>query len=551
MPSSTSKKVADLIIECLENEGVEYIFGLPGEENIDVIEALTHSKIRFILTRHEQGASFMADIYGRLTRKAGVCLATLGPGAINLLLGTADANLDSSPLVALAAQASTNRLSKESHQIVDLVALFKPVTKWSSVIRLSDVTPEVIRKAFKLAQTDKTGATAVIIPEDIATEKTSVQPLVAMQPKPTMPNAKQIKRAADIINQAKNPIILAGHGICRYGVSRALTHFAESCHIPVATTFMAKGVISDANLLAIGTIGFMRHDYTNFGFDKADVVIAIGYDLVEYDPKHWNPHQDKKIIHVHGTPAEVDSAYSINVGIQGDITVSLEMLTKAISPRKEIMSEVSLVRDFIQKEMENHAQDQSFPLKPQKIVSDLRAALSETDVVLCDTGALKMWMARLYPCFQENTCLISNGLATMGFSLPGAIAAKLVCPNRKIVATMGDGSFLMNSQELETAKREKIAFVILIWRDDSYGLIEWKQDLEFGHSTHVKFTNPDFVSYAQSFGIRGRTIKHAEELLPTLKEALASNELFIIDCPVDYSENIKLTDKLGSLTTAI
>ncbi len=535
----------------MEKEGVEYIFGLPGEENIAVIEALTHSKIRFILARHEQGASFMADIYGRLARKAGVCLATLGPGAINLLLGTADAKLDSSPLVALAAQASMDRLSKESHQIIDLNALFQPITKWSSMITLPEVTPEILRKAFKIAQTDRPGPTAIVIPEDIAAEKVTLKPLPVAQPKPTLPSQEQLERAAKIINAAKNPVILVGNGVCRYEASYELTHFAETSHIPAATTFMAKGVISDANPLAMGTIGFMRHDYTNFGLDKADVVIAVGYDLVEYDPKAWNPGQDKQIIHIHTTPAEVDNAYSVAVGIQGDIGTTLEALSKLISPRQNIMTEAMLSRNFIQKELENHAQAPAFPLKPQRIVSDIRAALSESDILLCDTGALKMWMARLYPCYQPDTCLFSNGLSTMGFSLPGAIAAKLVHPDRKVLVATGDGSFLMNSQELETAKREKTPFVILIWRDEAYGLIEWKQNLVYGHSAHIKFTNPDFIEYAKSFGIPARTIHKADELLPCLKEALESNELFIIDCPVDYSENINLTNKLGLLTKAL
>lgn len=549
--SSAKNKVADLIVKCLENEGVEYIFGLPGEENIDLIEALNGSKIRFILTRHEQGASFMADIYGRLTRKAGVCLATLGPGGINLILGTADANLDSSPLVALVAQATIDRLNKESHQIIDLKALFEPVTKWSSMITLPDASAEVMRKAFKLAETDRMGATAVIIPEDIAASHTDVQPLPVAFPKPTMPNENQIARAAELLNQAKNPIILAGHGICRYGQAKALRAFAEHCQIPVATTFMAKGVISDDSPLSLGSIGFMRHDYSNFGFDKADVIIAIGYDLVEYSPDHWNPEHNKKVIHIHGTAAEVDSAYPVSVGIQGDMAVALNQLGKAMKVRENLGDYVPKLRNMLHQELSEHADDQAFPLKPQRIVSDLRAAMKPSDIVLCDTGALKMWMARLYPCYEPDTCIISNSLATMGFSLPGALAAKLAHPEKKILACMGDGSFLMNSQELETAKRENIPFVVLIWRDNSYGLIGWKQRLEFGHEAHVEFSNPDFSQYAQSFGIKSKVIKKADELLPALQEALDSNELYLIDCPVDYSENIKLTDKLGHLTRAL
>ncbi|STX49454.1 acetolactate synthase [Legionella hackeliae] len=314
---------------------------------------------------------------------------------------------------------------------------------------------------------------------------------------------------------------------------------------------MAKGVVPADNPLAIGTIGFMRHDYSNFGFDEADVVITVGYDLVEYSPKSWNPAGDKKIVHIHGIVAEVDSHYSLAVGIEGSITAALDVLAKEIKPQDYSAKETHSLRAMLQQEITEHEHDNSFPLKPQRIIADLRKAMGESDIALCDTGALKMWMARLYPCYQPNTCIISNSLATMGFTLPGAMAAKLVHPDRKVVAVMGDGSFLMNSQEIETAKREKIPFVILIWRDDAYGLIQWKQDLEFGHSAHVTFTNPDFVKYAESFGIKAHTITSAEDLLPTLQSSLASNELVLIDCPVDYSENVKLTDKLGNLTGSI
>lgn len=545
------ENIAALLVQCLENEEVRYIFGLPGEENVYFIEALSHSKkIRFILTRHEQAASFMADIYGRLTGKAGVCLATLGPGAINLILGTADANLDSSPLIALAAQASTDRLFKESHQIIDLVTLFEPVTKWSVMLSQTSTTTELVRKAFKLAESERPGAVAIILPEDILQINLTDTPLLRQSPQPTLPSQDQINKAAKIINQGKNVIILAGAGVYRHHAEHALTEFVNQTGMPVATTFMAKGVVPADNPLAIGTIGFMRHDYTNFGFDAADVIITVGYDLVEYSPNAWNPNKDKRIIHIHGEQAEVDKNYMLSVGILGDISASLKSLAKELKPRQIDESNIQ-IRTKIEDEIKQHADDNSFPLKPQRIVSDLRKAMGRSDIVLCDTGALKMWLARLYPCYESNTCLISNSLATMAFSLPGAIAAKLVYPERKVVAVMGDGSFLMNSQEIETAKREKIPFVILIWRDNSYGLIGWKQHLDFGHSTYVDFTNPDFVKYAESFGIKGYTVKSAPELLETLKKALLSDEIVLIDCPVDYSENQKLTDRLGQLTKSL
>ncbi|QDP71978.1 acetolactate synthase large subunit [Legionella israelensis] len=552
MNTQKEQTVAELMVKCLESEGVEYIFGLPGEENTDLIEALSNSKkIRFILTRHEQAASFMADIYGRLTGKAGVCLATLGPGAINLLLGTADANLDSSPLVAIVAQASLDRLNKESHQIIDLSKLFSPLTKWNALIALPSVAHELIRKGFKLAQVERSGAVALILPEDVAKQKTSSQPLKPQQPKLTMPNPEQIKKAAELINQAKSVIILAGAGVYRHHAEKALTHFINHSKIPIATTFMAKGVVPSDNPMVIGTIGFMRHDYTNFGFDKAEVVITVGYDLVEYSPKSWNPKGDKKIIHIHGIAAEVDADYVLSVGIEGSIGASLDALAKEIKPHEHLSEEMDELRSMLLQEVKDHEEDDAFPLKPQRIIADLRKAMDPSDIVLCDTGALKMWMARLYPCYESNTCIISNSLATMGFSLPGAMAAKLAHPDKKVVAVMGDGSFLMNSQEIETAKRENIPFVMLIWRDEAYGLIQWKQELEFGHSSYVQFSNPDFVKYANSFGIKAHSIRSADELLPALKSALSSNEIVLIDCPVDYSENVKLTDKLGRLTESI
>lgn len=552
MNTQKEQNVAELLVKCLEEEGVEYIFGLPGEENTDLIEALSHSeKIRFILTRHEQGASFLADIYGRLTGKAGVCLATLGPGAINLLLGTADAQLDSSPLVAIVAQASLDRLNKESHQIIDLAKLFAPVTKWNALIALPSVAHELVRKGFKLAQSERSGAVALILPEDVARQASSCQPLKPQSPKFTMPNQEQIQKAAQLINQAERVILLAGAGVYRHQAEEALTRFVNHCKIPLATTFMAKGVVSADNPMAIGTIGFMRHDYSNFGFDKAEVVITVGYDLVEYSPASWNPKADKKIIHIHGIAAEVDANYVLSVGVEGSIAASLEALAREIKPRAHRPDDMKKLRSMLFREVSDHEEDAAFPLKPQRVIADLRKAMGKSDIVLCDTGALKMWMARLYPCYESNTCIISNSLATMAFSLPGAMAAKLVYPQKKVLAVMGDGSFLMNSQEIETAKRENIPFVILIWRDDAYGLIQWKQELEFGHSSHVKFSNPDFVKYGHSFGIKAYSIQAADELLPTLQSALASDEIVLIDCPVDYSENVKLTDKLGRLTESI
>lgn len=538
-------KVAELFVKCLEEEGVEYIFGLPGEENIDLMDALVGSKIRFILVRHEQAASFMADIYGRLAGKAGVCLATLGPGAINLTLGAADAQLDSAPLVAIAGQAKTDRIFKEFHQYVDLVKLFEPITKWAAQVVIPDTAAEIIRKAFKIAQMARCGATLVVLPEDIAKQPTSAVPLPKAQPKPEAPHEGQLLRAAKAIIEARNPVILAGHGVCRSKASEALTVFAEHLKIPVATTFMAKGVIPDSHPCHCGAIGFMRPDYANRCIAEADLVICVGYDLIEYEPGRWNPAHDKGIIHISRCSAEVDSAYCLTVGIEGDIGMILNRLRHMLPESTTEDTRSQCYREMFSAELESYAADASFPLKPQRIISDLRRALGDDDIILCDTGALKMWMARLFPCRRPDTCLFSNGLGTMGFSVPGALAAKLIYPDRKIIAVTGDGSFMMNSQELETARREGLPFVTLIWTDGKYGLIKWKQELEFGRSSFISFTNPDFKMYAESFGCAGYRIEAADQLLPTLEEAFRQPVPAIIECPVDYSENIRLTDKLA------
>jgi acetolactate synthase I/II/III large subunit len=541
------KPVAALIVECLENEGVKYVFGIPGEENIRLTDAFNDSSIRFILVRHEQGASFMADIYGRLTGKAGVCAATLGPGAINLLLGVADAQTDSVPLVAISAQAGLNRLYKESHQVVDLVAMHKPATKWADTVLTPAAVPEMVRKAFKVAQTERPGAVYLAVPEDVEAMSAPLEakPLAVNVVRDDAPSPSQIARATQVLSVARNPIILAGHGAARNHAQEALLRFSEKLRIPVATTFHGKGVFPDSHPHALGAMGFMRHDYVNFGFDQADVIVAVGYDLQEFPPARMNPSADKKIIHIQRYPAEVDAHYNVAVGIESSIPAALDALADAVSPRNNIHPDTYKIRALVQEELEQGRADSSFPVKPQRLVADTRAALGADDIVLVDTGALKMWMARLYPTYKPNTCLISNGLSTMAFSLPGAIAAKLACPDRKVLAVMGDGAFLMNSQEIETALREKIPLVVLIWVDGNYGLIKWKMELELGRSSHIAFTNPDFVKYAESFGAKGYLIQAADELLPTLRTALADNTVSIVACPVDYSENIKLTDKLG------
>jgi acetolactate synthase-1/2/3 large subunit len=554
-PIKETTTVAQLLVKCLENEGVKYVFGIPGEENIHFMDALKgSSSIRFILVHHEQSASFMADIYGRVTGKAGLCSATLGPGAINLLLGTADAFTDSVPLIALSAQVGLDREYKETHQFVDLVSMFKPVTKWAAEIGIPSAVPAMVRKAFKLAQTERPGACYLAVPQDLEEMSVSIdlQPLLRSDVYDSYPSPSQILRAARVLEKAKSPILLVGHGAARNNAQDALIRFSEQLHIPVATTFMGKGVFPDNHPNALGTVGFMRHDYVNFGFDFADVLICVGYDMQEFDPARINPNADKKIIHISRYAAEVDPHYPVAVGIESNISMALDELVKGVSPKHGLKAEDRKIRNLLQEELKDGAQNDSFPVKPQRIVSDIRLALDDSDIVLVDTGALKMWMARLYPTYKPNTCLISNGLSTMAFALPGAIAVKLAYPERRVLAATGDGGVLMLGSELETAVRERLSIVLLIWEDQSYGLIKWKMDLELGHHSSVDFHNPDFVKYAQSYGAKGYKISRGSDLLPTLKCALEdANAVSVIACPVDYSENIKLTDKLGRLTDAL
>ena len=540
---------AQLMVKCLENEGVDVVFGLPGEENIRFVQALASSNIRYVLTRHEQAASFMAEMYGRVTGRAAVVSATLGPGAINMQLGVADATTNSTPMVAISAQVGQNRQYKESHQYVDLVSMFAPITRWAAGIPTVQAIPEMLRKAFKLAEAERPAAVYLAVPEHIDADEANydLSPLPRNVVRADAPAFRQVARAVDILREAKRPVVLAGHGAARADATAALVRFSEEFHLPVANTFHGKGVMPDDHPNSIGTLGFMRHDYVNFGFDNVDVVIAVGYELQEFDPVRINPQADKKIIHIHRFPAEVDMHYSVDVGIIGDISASLDAVNEALAGHSYDADPEIPGSGLLNEEFARGQQDSRYPLAPARLVADTRAALGRSDIVLVDTGATKMWMARLYPTYEHNTCLVSNGLSTMSFALPGALGVKLARPESKVLAVVGDGAFLMNSQEIETAVRERIPLVVLIWEDGGYGLIEWKMDLELGEHHYVKFGNPDIVSYAESFGAKGYRINSAEELLPTLKAALDDDGVSLICCPVDYSETLRLTDRLGEL----
>ncbi|MCI0582586.1 MAG: acetolactate synthase large subunit [Chloroflexi bacterium] len=559
------RTAADLLVDCLVAEGVEDIFSVPGEETMDVLEALAESdRIRHITTRHEQGAAFMADVHGRLTGRAAVAMATLGPGATNLLTGIADAFLDRAPMVAITGQAGSEVLHKEAHQVVDIVRMFQPVTKWNTRVERPDAIPEIVRKAFRVATLSKPGPTHIELPEDIAATPLEpddpIRPLVPGRAYLPEPTDEAIEHAARLLAASNRPLILAGNGVLRRGASEALRALAKGLHVPVAVTFMGKGAVDDRSHLSLMAVGLQARDHVLTGFDRADLVICVGYDLVEYAPARWNPDGSKRIIHIDTQPAEVDAAYQPEVELIGDIDGALRCLLDAVLPTgvggrdasarhatKEVLVNADL-RTSLLEDLAVCVTDAGFPIKPQRAIYELRRALDPSDIVVSDVGAHKVWVARLYQAYEPNTVIISNGFAAMGISLPGAIAAKLVHPDRKVVALCGDGGFLMNSQELETAKRIGANVVVVIWRDDGYGLIDWKQRNEFGRPFAVEFGNPDFVDYARSFGIAGFRPVSADDLYPTLMKALEVEGPAVVEVPIDYRENVRLTERLGSLS---
>jgi acetolactate synthase I/II/III large subunit len=538
-------KTCDLVVKCLENEGVEYIFGIPGEETLDLMDSLERSKIVFVLTRHEQSAAFMADAYGRLSGRAGVCLSTLGPGATNLLTGIADAFLDRSPLVAITGQAELGRIHKESHQYVNIVKNFETVTKWNTRIEIPDVVPEVVRKAFKIAETEKPGSVHLELSEDVAVEKvgrtyqTAIPPIRARR---SSPDRHSLRQAAELIEKSASPLILAGNGVVRKNASSQLRKFTELFGIPVVTTFMGKGAISAESECSIGTIGLGTDRQISDVFGKADLVIAVGYDLVEYSPGKWNPDADKRIIHIDFTASEVDVHYVPEVEIISDVRETLELLEGMTSCNKK-GAYVTHLREELVTTFEREGSINSWPVRPQRVLYAVRKVLAHDDILISDVGTHKMWAAKFYPVFGNNTFLISNGFASMGFGLPAAIGAKLLYPHKKVVAVCGDGGFLMNVQEMETACRLGLNIVIVVFRDGGYDLIKWKNACKFGKCGWLDFSNPDFVKLAESFGAVGVSLTSSEGIEQILTEALAKKGPVIVDVPIDYSNN----DYLNSL----
>ena len=553
--ANTSKKASDLLVQCLEQEGVSHIFGVPGEENADFMMSLKNTeRTRFYLTRHEQGAAFMAEAYGRLLGSPAVCLGTLGPGATNLITGVANANMDRVPMLVITGQGSSTRLHKESHQIMDAVGMFRPVTKWAVRIINPDTIPEIVRKAVRIARGEKPGAVHIELPEDIASAETGEVP---MQPKRfvrPVPDREMVRLVAETLATKKRPVIIAGNGCVRKELDGALNSFCDLTGVPVISTFMAKGAVDVDSPHCMYTIGLSGRDLPACAIDAADTILTIGYDMVEYPPMLWNAESDKTIIHIDYTPAEIDEHYNPDYELIGDIKQTLLRLIDALAGKgiDYDLAPFHHLREAMTKELAATAEEETTgSIKPQKILWETRKLLARDAIVLSDVGAHKMWIARHFHCHEPNTCLIPNGFCSMGFALPGAIAAALVHPQRQILAICGDGGFMMNVQEMETATRLGVNITVMVWEDHEFGLIAWKQEAAFGDTTDLKFENPDWTNLAAAFGWRAHQISDSRELATTLRAAIDESGPSLVIIPVDYRENMKLTQHLGEIVCPI
>lgn len=548
-------KASDLLVKCLEKEGIEYVFGVPGEENADFMMSLEEStSIRFILTRHEQGAAFMAEAYGRLTGHPAACLSTLGPGASNLITGVADANMDRAPMLVITGQGSTHRLHKESHQIMDVVAMFEPVTKWAYSLLHADTIPEVMRKAVRIARGEKPGAVHLELPEDIAKDETEAEPMEPQRFRRSIADPDTIRQVVERIQKAKCPVVIAGNGCIRKGGSQQLRRFCEITRIGVVSTFMAKGAVDVDDECCLFTVGMGIKDYPNRAIDTADLVITIGFDMVEYHPSSWNKKTDKRIIHIDFQPAEIDQYYHPKVEVIGDIDNNLAQINDQLVNCEQFHFDFSLqreVRKTMLDELAEYSEDDTTgSIRPQKAIWDASKVMGENDILLSDVGAHKMWIARHFHSHEPNTVLIPNGYCSMGFALPGAIAASLIYPERRILAIVGDGGFLMNVQEMETAKRLNSNIVVMVWEDGGYGLISWKQEAEFQRHTDLSFGNPDWIYLAKSFGWSAYECTESRLLQETLEQAFGDEGPALVVIPIDYRENPILTEKLKRVQNA-
>jgi len=533
-------KASDLFIRCLENEGVEYLFGVPGEENLDLLESLRSSNIRLILTRHEQGAGFMAATYGRLTGRAGVCLSTLGPGATNLMTAAAYAQLGAMPMLMITGQKPIKTSKQGRFQIIDVVDMMNPVTKFACQVAGAAAIPSIVRNAFARAEEERPGATHIELPEDIAREETDTGPVDASSSRRPIAEDKAVARAVEMLSESRRPVLLVGAGANRTQTSKMLRAFVEKQGIPFVTTQMGKGVVDETGPLFLGNAAMSSDDFPHRALECADLILNVGHDVVEKPPFFMNTGH-RRVIHVNFTPAEIDPVYFPHAEVTGDIANAVWRINQALDPAGHWDF------DFFKKTaaaLHEHAlrgrDDDRFPMHPRRLVHLVRQSLPDDGMIALDNGVYKIWFARNYPARHPNTVLLDNALASMGAGLPSAMAAKLVHPERRVLAICGDGGFMMNSQELETAVRHGLDLVVLVLNDASYGMIRWKQaDMGF-EDYGLEFNNPDFVKYAESYGATGHRVASDAEFLPTLENAFSSDGVHLIDLPVDYSDNGRL-----------
>lgn len=536
-------KASDLLVKALEAEGVEYIFGIPGEENLDLLESLRTSHIKLIVTRHEQAAGFMAATYGRLTGKAGVCLATLGPGATNFVTAAAYAQLGAMPMIMITGQKPIKK-SKQGHfQIVDIVSMMKPLTKFAKQIVSAHSIPSTIREAFRVAEEERPGAVHLELPEDIAAEDTDVTLLPINRARRAVAEEKAIKQAVDMIVAAKHPLILIGAGANRKLISKTLTELITKTGIPFFTTQMGKGVIDERHPLYLGTAALSANDYLHCAIDRADLIINVGHDVVEKPPFIMKPN-GAQVIHLNFLSAKVDEVYFPTLEVVGDIGNALWQITTQLDPQPHWDFAYFLnVKNQLDTHLQRDINDKRFPNIPQRIVAEVRSTLPSDAVLALDNGMYKLWFARYYPAHERNTILLDNALATMGAGLPSAMTAALLYPDKKVVAICGDGGFMMNSQELETAVRLGLNLTVIILNDNGYGMIKWKQTAGGFASFGLNFTNPDFVKYAAAYSAHGYRITKSDELITTLKHTLSTPGVHVIEVPIDYSENERVLSK--------
>jgi acetolactate synthase-1/2/3 large subunit len=536
-------KASDLFVRALEAEGVEHVFAIPGEENLDLLESLRGSNIKLVITRHEQAAGFMASTYGRLTGKAGVCMSTLGPGATNLVTAAAYAQLGAMPMVMITGQKPIKTSKQGQFQIIDVVDMMRPLTKFTKQVVSGDSIPTRIRESFRLAQEERPGATHLELPEDIAREHSTMPVTEPSTTRRPIAEDKAICKAIEAIKGARKPLLLAGAGANRKLTSKMLRQFVEKLGIPVITTQMGKGVVDETGPHFLGNTALSDGDFVHRAIDQADLIINVGHDVVEKPPFFMRP-GGAEVVHINFNSAQVDPVYFPQIEVVGDIANSLWQLKERLEPEEHwSFSDFHRIRDALQKHINEGIQDDSFPIRPQRLVDEIRKVMPEDGILTLDNGMYKIWFARNYPATKPNTVLLDNALATMGAGLPSGMAAKMVHPDRRVMAIVGDGGFMMNSQELETAVRLKLDIVVLILRDDGYGMIKWKQnDMDF-QDFGLDFQNPDFVDYARAYGANGHRVESTAGLGPLVEECYQQGGVHVIDCMVDYRDNSRILNR--------